>query len=256
MLNEQNTYSTATRPERGDSGGLLLRALWSRWSRPASAVDARGQTDEERDYYSLSEGVYARFATAYDLAVRPIRKLRRDVVDLSRASTDATVVDIATGTGEQARAFAQKCRKVVGVDLSEAMLRVARAKSGPANLTYVEADATHLPFDDGSFDVATISFALHEMPAGIRETVLEQMVRVTKPNGTLVIVDYGLPRSRLGRYAIYHIVRFYEDAHYSEFVRFDLRALLSREGIEVVDDRPALFGAARILVGTRSNRGA
>jgi len=232
------------------SGGFLLRKLWSRWSRPPSGHHSYGRTVEERQYYSLNEGVYAKFAAAYDLTVRPIRRLRRDVVELSRAGSDAAVLDVATGTGEQARAFAEKCREVVGVDLSEAMLAVARAKSPRANLTYVQADATRLPFDKARFDVASISFALHEMPASIREAVLREMVRVTKPRGTIVIVDYGLPRSLLGRHAVYQIMRFYEDTHYPEFTRLDLRALLARHGIEVLDDRPLVFGAARVLVGS------
>lgn len=233
-----------------DSGGFLLRRLWSRWSRPPSGPPPSGRTVEEREYYSLNEGVYDKFASMYDFTVRPIRKVRRQVVKLSRAGSDAAVLDVATGTGEQARAFAEKCREVVGIDLSEAMLDVARAKSPRANLTYVQADATHLPFGDARFDVASISFALHEMPASIREAVLSEMVRVTKPRGTIVIVDYGLPRSLLGRHAVYQIVRFYEDPHYPEFTRLDLRAVLARHGIEVVDDRPLVFGAARVLIGS------
>ncbi len=234
-----------------DSGGFLLRALWSRWSRPPTTVDPRGLTEEEREYYSLNEGVYDKFAPLYDFSVRPVRKLRRRVVELSRAGADAAVIDVATGTGEQARAFGEKCRKVVGVDLSEAMLRVARAKGPLPNVTYVQANATHLPFDDASFDIASISFALHEMPASVREAVLHEMVRVAKPHGTLVIVDYGLPKSFLGRHAVYGLVRFYEDPHYAEFLRLDLPALLAGKGIGVLDDRPALFGAVRVVIGTK-----
>jgi ubiquinone/menaquinone biosynthesis C-methylase UbiE len=234
------------------SGGLLLRALWTRWSRLPSGLAPRGRTDEERAYYALNEGVYARLAGAYDLTVRPVRKLRRDVVELSVAGSDAKVLDVATGTGEQARAFALKCREVVGIDLSEAMLAVARAKSPLPNLSYLRADATHLPFADSSFDVATISFALHEMPARIREAVLDEMVRVTKPDGTLVVVDYGLPRNRLGRKFVYEIVRFYEDDHYGEFVQLDLGAVLARKGIELRDERSVLAGAARVWVGVNA----
>jgi demethylmenaquinone methyltransferase/2-methoxy-6-polyprenyl-1,4-benzoquinol methylase len=195
--------------------------------------------------------VYAKLARAYDWTVSPLRGLRRDVVAVSRAGSHARVLDVATGTGEQALAFAAKCREVVGVDLSEAMLGVARAKHPPKNLSYLRADATALPFADASFDVATISFALHEMPASIRDQVLDEMVRVTRPGGTLVVVDYGLPRNRLARALAHRIVRAYEDPHYPEFVKLDLRRLLEQKSIGAFDDRSALAGLARVVSGTK-----
>lgn len=188
----------ATAAERltgGDPGGLLMRLLWARWARLTAT---RGRTDEERDYYALSEGVYARLAGTYDIIVRPMRRLRRHVVDLSGASETASVVDVATGGGEQARAFATKCERVIGVDLSEAMLQVARGKAPLPGLRFVQGDATALPYDDATFDIATISFALHEMPQTIRDAVLGELVRVTKPGGTLVVVDWGLPKGAWG----------------------------------------------------------
>jgi ubiquinone/menaquinone biosynthesis C-methylase UbiE len=247
-----DTYpSDLIHPEDVDAGGLLTRRLWRRWSRPN---ETRGKTAEERSYYALSEGVYARFARAYDLAVSPILgNMRRDVVQLSGARTDSQVVDVATGTGEQARAFATNCKQVVGVDLSDAMLRVARAKSPLPGLTYVQADATSLPFDDGSFDVASISFALHEMPATIRAATLAEMLRVTKPGGIVVVVDWGLPQGFLARRAVYRAVRFFEDTHYSEFIRLDLESVLARHGITVAAEHRALWGAARIIVGTKGS---
>ena len=85
---------------------------------------------------------------------------------------------------------------VIGIDLSEAMLRVARRKNGLPNVTFQRADATALPFEDANFDAACVSFALHEMPATIRERVVREMARVTKVGGTVVVVDYALPRNR------------------------------------------------------------
>ena len=246
---EMNT-ETEQRPG-GDPGGLLMRTLWSRLARQTAT---RGRTDEERDYYALSEGVYARIAGTYDIVVRPMRRLRRHVVDLSHATAAASVIDVATGSGEQARAFAAKCAQVIGVDLSEAMLRVAGAKKPLPGLTFVQGDATDLPYEDANFDIATISFALHEMPASVREAALKEMVRVTKPGGTLVVVDWCLPEGRLASHVVFRIVRFVEDARYAEFVRLDLAALLARKGVEAYCKQQALFGAAVVMVGTKPRR--
>lgn len=117
--------------------------------------------------------------------------------------------------GAQARAFAEKAREVVGIGLSESMLRIARARSRFANLTFGRADATALPFDDGCFDVSCIWFALRETPPGIRERVLAEMARVTRRNGAVFVVDYGRRRGRLGD-VLHRSVKLYEGAHYAE----------------------------------------
>lgn len=213
---------------------------------------AFGLSDEEREYYSLSRRVYSKFAPFYDLVVFPLRKLRRDVVASAGAGRSTSVLDVATGTGEQARAFAEAGCDVVGVDLSPAMLRVARRKIRFSNLALGRADGSALPFEAARFEVSCISFALHEMPTSLRERVLREMVRVTKPEGTLVVVDYALPRSAVARPIVYRLVKLYERDHYAEFVRLDLHDLLLRSGIVVREERRPLLGLVRIVVGARS----
>ena len=208
-------------------------------------------SEEERAYYDLNERVYSRFAPFYDLAALPLRRLRHDVVRATRAGPESRVLDVATGTGSQASAFAEVAREVVAIDLSPEMLRVARRKRGHPKLTFLQADATALPFRDGDFDVACVSFALHEMPVSIREAVLAEMVRVTARGGTIVVVDYGLPTGAVASFVVRHAVELYERDHYAEFIRSDIREFLERAGVSVREERRALHGVARILVGTR-----
>ncbi len=113
------------------------------------------------------------------------------------------------------------------------------------------ADATNLPFEANSFDVSCVSFALHEMPLTIREKALKEMVRVTKPEGMIVIIDYALPKNGIGRFLIYHLVRLYEGKNYSKFIKSDVEALLGKTRIEVKEELPILLGAGRILKGLR-----
>lgn len=163
-----------------------------------------------RDYYSLNARVYPKFAPFYDLVVAPIRRLRDEVVSAANAPLHSRVLDVATGTGEQACAFAAHGHTVVGLDISEAMLRRARPKARENNPTFQQGDAARLPFASGEFDVARISFALHEMPPSIREQALREMVRVTRRGGRLVIVDYGLPAGALAARIAYHAIKLYE----------------------------------------------
>jgi demethylmenaquinone methyltransferase/2-methoxy-6-polyprenyl-1,4-benzoquinol methylase len=220
-----------------------------------TSVSRHERTREERDYYALNAKVYRLLAPFYETVVAPIGRLRSEVVSASGAGPDAKVLDVATGTGAQARAFAARCREVVGVDISEPMLRVARSKSRP-NLELLHADATELPFGDASFDVSSISFALHEMPPSVREAVLKEMMRVTKPQGTIVLVDYTLPRNAVGRFLVYRAVKLYERERYAEFVRSDLGAFLRGLGVEVRMDRSEWLNAVRIVVLSHREGGA
>ena len=166
------------------------------------------KSDEERDYYALNRKVYAVFAHFYDLVALPLRGVRYVVATRAGVEAEARVLDVATGTGGQARAFAERAREVVGVDLAEPMLRIARKKNRAPNLTFRHADATALPFGDGTFDLVSISFALHEMPATIRRRATAEMARVTRLGGKIVVVDYGRPPGLLGD-ALFHVVKIY-----------------------------------------------
>lgn len=212
--------------------------------------DRPDQTHEEREYYALNKRVYTTFAPFYDFVTFPIWKLRREVAMMVTIDARSRVLDMATGTGAQARAFAEKGGQVVGVDLSEPMLRIARRKNRFPNLMFRQADATNLPFGDASFDISCISFALHEMPSSIRERTLAEIARATKPGGTILVVDYGPPRTGFGR-VLHWLVKLYERDHYVDFIRSDLRVLLEQMGIAVRDERTRLLGAVRIMTGTR-----
>ena len=216
------------------------------------AIMGRHHTSlEEEKYYSLSDTVFKALAPFYDIIASPLSKAREKVVDFANAAKGSKVLDVATGTGGQALAFAKRGYDTTGVDLSEAMLRIAQRKNRYANARFEVADATHLRFEDNAFDISTISFALHDMPITIREKVLKEMVRVTKPNGAILIVDYALPKNKIGRALTFRLVSLYEGEYYRTFIASDVEGLLGRAGISAQEDLPILLGAGRILRGIR-----
>jgi demethylmenaquinone methyltransferase/2-methoxy-6-polyprenyl-1,4-benzoquinol methylase len=98
-------------------------------------------------------------------------------------------LDLAAGTGVSTEELARSGALVVGVDLSLGMLRVGRRVRPDVPL--LAGDALALPFVDGAFDAATISFGLRNLvdtAAGLRE-----MARVTRPGGRLVICEFSAP---------------------------------------------------------------
>jgi len=130
------------------------------------------------------------------------------------------------------------------------MLKVARKKNKYESVKFEVADATNLPFEDDSFDVSCVPFALHDMLLTIREKALKEMARVTKTKGMIVIVDFALPKNKISRFLIYHSVKLWE-RYYPEFIKSDLEALLRKAGIEIKEELPVLIGAGRMLKGIR-----
>lgn len=105
-------------------------------------------------------------------------------------SADDLVLDVAAGTGHVTRRMAPRVRAAIAVDATEAMLEAGRIEAKRAalrNIVFMRADAAHLPFLDGSFDIVVSRFAIHhfERPA---EQIAE-MRRCLRMGGRLAIGD-------------------------------------------------------------------
>lgn len=209
--------------------------------------------NEELEYYALIERAFNLLAPVYNLMTVPLGKVRHQVVDFSDARANSTILDVATGTGQQAFAFAKAGCDVTAVDLTESMLAIAHKHNLDGKVNFEAGDATRLRFEDESFEITCISFALHDMPLTIRRKVLLEMVRVTRPGGSIVIVDYALPRNRLGRSLFYRLITLYEGEYYKKFIESDLEGLIKAVGIEIIAQRSFLLGAGRMLKGIKPN---
>jgi len=121
---------------------------------------------------------------------------RRIVTTRLRGWNPAHVLDVASGTGDLALEIQRQCPdcEVIATDFCAEMLAHAAHRGVAKTLV---ADALHLPFPDGGFDVVTVAFGLRNMadyPAALRE-----MGRVLKPGGHLLILDFALPDGWLRR---------------------------------------------------------
>ncbi|MDJ1114736.1 bifunctional demethylmenaquinone methyltransferase/2-methoxy-6-polyprenyl-1,4-benzoquinol methylase UbiE [Microbacterium dauci] len=115
------------------------------------------------------------------------------------------ILDLAAGTGASSVSLARSGAEVVAADFSAGMIAEGRRRHGGIpNLTFAEADATALPFADAEFDTVTISFGLRNV--NDPDQALREMLRVTKPGGTLVISEFSHPQAPLmrGLYSFYN----------------------------------------------------
>jgi SAM-dependent methyltransferase len=164
------------------------------------------------------------------------------VIELVPVDPEARWVEIACGPGLIARAMGPRIGSVVGLDLTPAMIEKARADAtaaGVENVSFELGDATALDLPDDSFDGAVTRFSLHHIPAPVR--VLEEMRRVVKPGGFVVIADHVTDDE--GKAAAWHeeIERLRDPSHWACLTPARLTALAERVGLEPDLDRVVPF---------------
>lgn len=156
------------------------------------------------------------------------------LVETVRPAPDARVLDVATGPGFVAMAFAEAGCEVVGLDLTAAPLAIAeqtRQQRGLTRLSFQVGDAERIPFDADTFDIVVSRLALHhwEHP----QSVLKEMARVCRAGGLVVIED--LVVSAFPSRADYqnHFERLRDPSHTQALPIRELLDLLTGCGLEV-----------------------
>ena len=112
------------------------------------------------------------------------------LLDVSNASLQDNVLDVACGGGNVVCAFAAAVHHATGIDMTPAMLDRARAMAGEKGLTNVNWEqglATALPYPDASFSIVVTRFSFHHFVEPL--AVLKEMVRVCAPGGRVVVAD-------------------------------------------------------------------
>ncbi|MGC1517118.1 MAG: bifunctional demethylmenaquinone methyltransferase/2-methoxy-6-polyprenyl-1,4-benzoquinol methylase UbiE [Maribacter sp.] len=123
-------------------------------------------------------------------------KWRKKVVELLRKEHPKSILDIATGTGDLAIALIETgAEKIVGLDISPGMLAVGQQKVNAKQLDdtieMIVGDSENLTFADNTFDAVTVSFGVRNFET--LETGLSEILRVLKPEGTLVVLETSVP---------------------------------------------------------------
>ena len=138
----------------------------------------------------MKQDPYRFHARLYDRFYEPAaHRLRAVGLHLYPPRENLSVLDVGCGTGTQLVLYQKTGCRLVGIDLSASMLAIARQKLGTAAELHM-LDASHMPFDDATFDLVTMVLVLHEMPSVIRSAVLQECMRVVKADGRIMLMDY------------------------------------------------------------------
>jgi len=195
----------------------------------------------------------------------------------------APILDVCTGTGDLAIRYWKVSRgrvTVVGSDFTHEMLSIARDKfaklsakqqpesddSGP--ITFVEADTQRLPFADNQFQIVSVAFGLRNVTDTARG--LGEMIRVCRPGGKVVVLEFSMPKPALlrGLYKFYFrhllprigqlLARNRESAYnylpqsVAEFPQHEaLVEIMQHAGLEAVRYKPLTLGIATLYWGTK-----
>lgn len=225
----------------------------------------------EKQDSRLMRAMFGSIAPRYDFVTRILsygmdRKWKRLGVERAALPENATVLDLAGGTGDFSKLVREKLPKSrsVVVDITEEMLRLARA-SGLDEA--VCGDATALPFADGSFDCVFIGYGLRNFPN--LKTALAEIARVTRPGGLMVSLDFFLPPNPVFRElylgylwaqgAIWGLMLHGRPRTYSyiadslrSFVSMkDLSSMLQRMGYKRIDTRGFILGGIGLHWATK-----
>ena len=200
------------------------------------------------------------------------KRWREKAIDFLRPSNPRQILDVATGTGDFAlQALKLKPEKVVGVDISEGMLSVGRKKIANKHLEHLvelrSGDSENLPFAENKFDAVTVAFGVRNFEN--LNKGLNEIFRVLKPGGMLVVLEFSRPR----KFPFKQLYRFYfrfilprigrvvssDKAAYTylpESVEVfpdgeDFIHILHQVGFKNTQCRSLTFGISSIYVGTK-----
>jgi len=133
---------------------------------------------------------YRNIANWYDRIFEPMNSgLRKIGLKMYPVKAGMYVLDIGCGTGAHLKLYQNQNCNVFGIDLSEAMLKVAENKLGEnADLKFCDASKT--PYSNDNFDLILSSTVLHEMSQQVRVDVLNEAKRILKQDGRLLLIDF------------------------------------------------------------------
>jgi len=148
------------------------------------------------------QGIFSGIADSYDVFNRLSslgvdRGWRKAAVKAAALKPGSRVLDLCAGTGDLTLALAREgvASEAVGSDFVPEMLAVAERKArrheGPTAVSFCQADAQDLPFQDSSFDAATVAFGVRNLPD--RAANFREVRRVLKPGGRYVVLEFSRP---------------------------------------------------------------
>jgi demethylmenaquinone methyltransferase/2-methoxy-6-polyprenyl-1,4-benzoquinol methylase len=224
---------------------------------------------DTKKYYNAQ--LFAEVAPRYDFITRALSlwqdaSWKRDLIAALPPLEKPFCLDLACGTGDITLLLAEKYPQghIVGIDITEPMLALARARGAQPNVQFLNQDMGRLSFNPKSVDIVTGGYALRNAPD--LGTTLDEIHRVLKPGGIAAFLDFSKPTGRFPQHLEYWILKIWTGfwgivlhrnhevyGYIAESLRRfpdsgDLERMLQDKGFTLIVSRLYLFGITRLLV--------
>jgi len=200
---------------------------------------------------------FTRTAEAFSrYAARDTPEILAERVEFAEPAPDDFALDVACGPGKFVLALARRVRFARGLDLTAEMLRQARAfqkQASVGNAAFDLGEAERLPYASDTFDMVSCQFAFHHLPRP--EAALQEMARVARPDGRLLLVDSVGPEDEAVSAWHNEIERLRDPSHTVTLNVRSFAALFEAQGLAIVKqtirNRPRSFNQWMLRAGIK-----
>ncbi len=190
----------------------------------------------------------------YDIFIEPFLKKTKEWIAQFIIQHDLfPALDICCGTGKQCQLVTNSRQDIIGLDLDLQMLKHAASKY--PQITFICADAAHIPLQKKSLKAVIISYALHEKPLDLRTKILEEAKNLLSPEGKIIFLDFEKPwnrLSKLGSLLTWSIERIAGREHYKNSRQFlqagGLQTFIQVNSLRPTEKRNIALANSRIVV--------
>jgi len=195
---------------------------------------------------------YNLMAKIYDpIFYLPLKTIRIAVMNELLKYKEKIILDLCCGTGNQLNLLSKHgFRNLYCLDISDSMLEIAKRSN--SSIKIYNEDATKTSFNNASFDVVIISFAIHEKDRNTQQALIDEAYRIIKKDGFMLVVDYVFDdkTTKFGRIVINIIERIAAREHYINFKSYiqndGLLSLIEKDKFKLIKYNRMSFGAVTI----------
>lgn len=190
----------------------------------------------------------------YDLLIETLlKRIKERIAQFVSQNDLSPVLDICCGTGKQCHLIEDNGQRAIGLDLDSKMIEYAASKY--PHLSFVCADASHIPFQKKSLRGIIISYSLHDKSPEMRARMLSEAKSLLAPGGKIILVDFENPwnsKSRLGGYFTWVIERLAGGEHYTNRKQFlkqgGLEEFIKQNNLVKVEKHPVTLGNSSLTI--------